>query len=182
MKLLKALLAILILTGAMLVVGGLLLPASTRVERSTTIDRPPPAVFATLDTFADFNAWSPWAELDPQARYLYSGPAVGVGAKMSWAGSPVMGSGSQEILESVRSSRIVNAVDFGNSQATATYTLMPRGAGTELTWALDTAHGYNLVSRWLGALALDHMIGRDLEKGLAKLKAMLESGPVGAGE
>ena len=177
MKLLKWLLVTVVVLGIVLVGGSLFLPATTHVERSASIEAPPAVVFATLDSFEHFNEWSPWFEMDPDATYTYAGPAAGVGARMAWVGNPSVGSGSQEILESVPHTRVVNALDFGGSKAKATYALAPEGTGTQLTWSLDSEHGYNPVNRWFGALALDKMIGRDYEKGLAKLKALLESQP-----
>jgi uncharacterized protein YndB with AHSA1/START domain len=175
MKLLKWLLVTVVVLGIVLVGGSLFLPATTRVERSATIDAPAAEVFATLNSFEHFNEWSPWAGLDPGAKYTYSGPAAGVGARMEWVGNASVGSGSQEILESVPDTRVVNALDFGASKARATYALVPDGAGTRITWSLDSEHGYNPINRWFGALALDKMIGRDYENGLSKLKALLES-------
>ena len=177
MKLLKWLLAVLVVLGAVLVGGGLLLPANSHLQRSITIDRPPAEVFAILDSFQRFNEWSPWFDLDPAAKYTYSGPVAGVGAKMAWAGNSAIGSGSQEIIESRPGERIVNALDFGGSQATAGYRLVAEGGGSRVTWSMDSAHGYNPVNRWFGAVLLDDVIGKDYEKGLAKLKAVLEGGP-----
>ncbi len=176
MKLLKWLLVSVVVFGIVLVGGSLFLPATTHVERSIHIAKAPSEVFATLDSFERFNEWSPWFEMDPAAQYSYSGTASGVGARMSWVGSPSVGSGSQEILVSEPHARIVNALDFGNSQAKATYLFKPEGGGTHLSWSLDSEHGYNPLNRWFGALLLDRMIGKDYEKGLAKLKA-LQEGP-----
>ena len=175
MKLLKWLLVTVAVLGIVLVGGSLFLPATTHVERSATIEAPPEKVFTTLNSFKQFNEWSPWAEIDPDAKYTYAGPASGVGARMNWVGNASVGSGSQEILESVPDTRIVNALDFGGSKAKATYVLSPEGEGTRITWSLDSEHGYNPINRWFGALALDKMIGRDYENGLAKLKALMET-------
>ncbi|MEL1263570.1 SRPBCC family protein [Pseudoxanthomonas putridarboris] len=174
MKFIKWTLAVIVGLGLVLALGSLLLPASTHVERAVTIDRSPEQVYATLNSFERFNAWSPWAEYDPQARYTFEGPANGVGARMSWIGNRSVGSGSQQISESVPHRKIVVELDFGGSQGRATYLIEPEGSGTRLTWAFDTDHGYNPFGRWLGLL-FDRMIGGDYEKGLAKLKALLES-------
>ncbi len=176
MKLLKWLLWAMVILGVLIGGGGLLLPASSHLERSTTIERPPAEVFATLDSFQRFNEWSPWFGMDPTAKYTYSGPASGVGARLAWVGNSSVGSGSQEIIESVPHSRIVNALDFGNSQAKAAFELTPEGNGTRVTWTMDSEHGYNPVNRWFGALLLERLVGKDYEKGLAKLKAVLENG------
>lgn len=174
MKLIKWLLMAVVALGLVLVGGSLFLPATSHVERSVHIDKPPAEVFAVLDSFQRFNEWSPWFEMDPNAQYSYAGPAAGVGARMSWVGSPAVGSGSQEIQVSEAPRRIVNALDFGSSQATGTYTLSADGQGTQLVWSLDSEHGYNPINRWFGALFLDRMVGPDFDKGLAKLKALLE--------
>ncbi len=176
MRFFKWVLAVIAAVGLVLGVGGLLLPATTHVERSVVIERSPEQVFATLDSFERFNAWSPWVEYDPQATYTFEGPASGVGARMRWVGNRSVGSGSQEITASDPHRRIVVALDFDGSQAQATYLLVPEGSGTRLTWAFDSAHGLNPFKRWLGLL-FDRMIGADYEKGLAKLKALLESAP-----
>ena len=176
MRLLKWLLAALVLLGVLLM-GGLLLPANSHLQRSVVIERPPAEIFATLNSFQRFNEWSPWFDLDPSAKYTYSGPIAGVGAKMAWVGNSAVGSGSQEIIESVPGDRILNALDFGGSQAVAGYRLTAEGSGTRVSWSMDSAHGYNPVKRWFGALLLDSVVGKDYEKGLAKLKVVLESGP-----
>jgi uncharacterized protein YndB with AHSA1/START domain len=176
MKILKWLLGAVLVLAVLVGGGGLLLPASTHIERSTVIQRPPGEVFATLNSFARFNEWSPWFEIDPTAKYTYAGPASGVGAKMAWVGNSSVGSGSQEIIESVPDGRIVNALDFGGSKAKATFQLTPDGTGTRVVWSLDSEHGYNPINRLFGAFLLDRMVGKDYEKGLAKLKGVLESG------
>jgi len=157
--------------------SGLLCPATSHLERSTLIERPPAEVFATLDSFGRFNEWSPWFEMDPTAKYTYSGPASGVGARMAWVGNSAVGSGSQEIMESVPDSRIVNALDFGGSQAKAAFKLAPHGNGTQVVWSFDSEHGYNPINRLFGALLLERVVGNDYEKGLAKLKGVLERSP-----
>lgn len=176
MKFLKWTLAVLALLGAVLVGGSLLLPAQTQVERSVLIQAPPGEVFATLNSFQRYNQWSPWFAADPQARYEYTGPAEGVGAGMQWSGNRAVGSGSQEILESVPNQKIVVALDFGGSAAQATYTLAPEGAGTRVQWRFQARHGYNPFNRWMGLL-FDKMIGADFERGLAALKGLLEQRP-----
>jgi hypothetical protein len=138
MKILKWLLGAAVVLAVLVGGGGLLFPSTSHVERSTVIQRPPAEVFTTLNSFARFNEWSPWFEIDPTAKYTYSGPASGVGARMAWV---------------------------GNSS----------GTGTRVSWSLDSEHGYNPINRLFGAFLLDGMVGKDYEKGLAKLKGVLES-------
>ena len=98
----------------LLFAGGFLLPRTAHVERSIVIDAPPAMVFTVLNGFGQFNRWSPWADIDPNAVTTYEGPAAGVGAKMSWSGNAEVGTGSQEILESVPYEAIRLRLTFGD--------------------------------------------------------------------
>lgn len=163
---------------------GFFLPKTVHVERSIDIDRPAVLVFTLVDGFATFNRWSPWAARDDSAVYHYSGPDIGVGARMSWQGDPrLSGSGSQEIITSEPYSLIRTRLQFARQGvATAYYQIEPRAGGITLTWGFDSdvTESLNLVSglmaRYFGLL-FDRWIGSDYEQGLASLKALAESMP-----
>jgi len=158
------------------IVGGFFLPDSARVERSIEIDAAPATVFEVLNSFERFNDWSPWAELDPKTQYSRRGPAQGVGASQAWLSeNPSVGSGEQEIIESVANERVKLRVEFTgfDSDNTATYLLLPAGAGTRVIWVYESRFGGNLLARYFG-LMLDGMLGPEYEKGLRKLEALLE--------
>lgn len=178
MAILKKLLMVLLVLAAVFVAGGFLLPSSTHVERSVVVARSPAEMFAMLDSWKGFNAWSPWYARDPAAAYTYEGPESGVGASMAWSSAkPDVGKGRQTIIESVPDRKVVSKLQFeGQGDAVATFSLAPEGAGTRVTWGFDVAHGNNLVSRWFG-LMFDRMVGPDFEAGLAKLKTVSESSP-----
>ncbi|HEU4531669.1 MAG TPA: SRPBCC family protein [Steroidobacteraceae bacterium] len=175
MKILKTILFGVLSLVIVLAIGGLLLPSSVHVERSTVINASPAAVFDVVNSFKRFNEWSPWYELDPGAQYLYSGPSQGVGARFEWSSKkPEVGSGSQQVIESEPFRRVRTQLDFG-SQGTAhgEFTITPAAAGSQVTWAFDAEFGYDLLQRYFGLL-YDRWIGADYEKGLAKLKALVE--------
>jgi effector-binding domain-containing protein len=157
-----------------------LLPRNVHVERSTVIAAPRATVFTIVNSFTHFNKWSPWAELDPTAKYTYEGPVAGVGARMIWVGDPsTMGSGSQIITASTPWESVTTDIDFGpQGIATGRFTLTAQGPATHVVWTLDTDLGMNPVSRYFG-LMFDGMIGRDFEKGLAGLRKLAEGLPKG---
>lgn len=169
-------LGVLILLAA---VVGFFLPDSAHVERSIVINNRPAMVFKLLNSFELFNRWSPWAEKDPKATYVVSGPASGVGAKQAWhSDDPNVGSGSQEIIESLPDSKIVQKLvfdDMTSGDNFATYTLTPEGDGerTRVVWSYDGRFNGNLLYRYFG-LMLDKMLGADYEAGLVKLKDLAE--------
>lgn len=156
---------------------GFLLPSTVVVERSTVIQAPASTVYTLVNSFVHFNAWSPWAKRDPATEYRYSGPRSGVGAAMEWhSTNPDVGSGRQEIIESVAYEQVVNRLEFGEMGALASFWLKPADGGVALTWRFETDLGDDLLARWFGLL-FDSMIGADYEQGLAALKALAESYP-----
>ncbi len=75
-------------------------PAEFCITRSCSMDAPPTAVFQHINNLHNWDAWSPWAKLDPNAKNLFEGPPEGQGAKMSWAGNNKVGVGSMTLQES----------------------------------------------------------------------------------
>ena len=159
----------------LLAVVGFFLPQTQHLERSITINADQQAIFTTLNSFESFNEWSPWAELDPNASYQYSGPASGVGAGMSWTSDePNVGNGSQKIISSEPFNRVQVELIFGdNDVTTASYTLAPVDGGVEVTWGFDADFGNNIMGRYFGLL-LEKFLGPQYEQGLANLKTLME--------
>jgi Polyketide cyclase / dehydrase and lipid transport len=55
-------------------------PSEYRIARSATIAAPASDVFAQVNDFHKWDAWSPWAKLDPNAKTTFEGPSAGEGA------------------------------------------------------------------------------------------------------
>jgi len=159
----------------LLLVIGLLLPDSTRVERSILISAPAERIFTHLNGMRAFHAWSPWADIDPETSYEFTGPAQGVGSRMSWQSSDSqVGRGTQEIVNSVPNQRVDTWLDFGDQgNGSASFVLEPEGEATRLRWQFETQFGWDLFGRYFGLL-LDGMIGGSYEKGLQQLKDRVE--------
>ena len=178
MKVLKVTLVTLLILVVLAIVVGLFLPSKVHIERSTVIDVPPATVFALVNGYALFNRWSPWFEMDPEARYSYEGPAFGPGAKISWVSdNPHVGIGSQEITASIPFERVEIHLDFSDEGfAEASFDIKNTENGTQITWDLDTEFGWNLFDRYQG-LMFDTWVGDSYEQGLAKLKELAETFP-----
>ncbi len=178
MKVLKITLVTLLILVVLAVVVGVFLPSEVHIERSTVIDAPPATVFALVNGYALFNRWSPWFEMDPEARYSYEGPAFGPGAKISWVSDdPKVGVGSQEITASTPFERVEIHIDFSDEgYAETSFDINNTGDGTLITWTFDTDLGWNRVSRYQG-LMFDTWVGGSYEHGLAKLKEIAETLP-----
>ena len=162
------------------------LPSTSHVERSITIDRPASQVYMLLSSLKRFNEWSPWYARDPNATYTHSGPDGAVGAKFAWASTHSdVGSGSQTIVALKPNEAVEAELDFGDfGKSTARYTLAPNGIGTRVTWsfdkqlplAFDRDFGWNFAGRYMG-LVMDRMLAPDYEAGLSNLKRLVESFP-----
>jgi uncharacterized protein YndB with AHSA1/START domain len=98
----KILLGVLALIGVF--VAGVLAIAATKpdsfeVRRSVTINAPPQAVFALINDYRQWTAWSPWENKDPGMKRSYSGPQSGKGAIYAWDGNGDVGKGRMTITE-----------------------------------------------------------------------------------
>jgi effector-binding domain-containing protein len=178
MKVLKRIFFVLVALVLVFVIVGFLLPKQRHVERSIFIDAPTSVVFSQVNGFRNFNDWSPFFAVMPEAEYAFEGPDFGVGSKMSWSVTePRPEVGSQTIVASNPYERVDIELDLGpQGSFQAAYLLLPENSGTNLTWAFDTDFGLNLLGRYWGLL-LDRQLGPLYAQGLANLKRIAEALP-----
>jgi len=147
------------------------------VERSTTINAPASAVYPHIIDLKMWSAWSPWEEMDPQVQKTYSGADQGVGSSYAWRGNRKVGQGSMTITAATSDERIDLDLEFlkpFKAQNTTTYQLTPEGDGTRVTWSMTGKK--TLMTKIMGIFkSMDAMVGPDFERGLAKLKSVVES-------
>ncbi|NVJ67388.1 MAG: SRPBCC family protein [Gammaproteobacteria bacterium] len=175
MAVLRKILLILAILVAILLVVSFFLPKEAHVERTKVINASQEKVFNYLNTSENFNQWSPWFELEPDAKYEFSGAETGVGGKLAWEGEKT-GKGTQEIIESNPLSDIKLKLNFdGQPTAYANYKLEPVDGGTKVTWGFDTPLE-GPIAKYLG-LMMDSFIGDMYDKGLSNLKAKVEALP-----
>ncbi len=169
---------------ALLGVVGALVAAATRpddfrYERTAVIAAPAATVHAQIDDLHKFQAWNPWATIDPDSQVTFAGPASGVGASFSWAGNSDVGAGTMTIVESKPGELVRCRMDFKapmEGTSTADFTLEPAPGGTKLTWAL---HGPNPFLGKVMSLFIDcdKMCGDQFERGFASLRTVVEPQP-----
>ena len=152
-------------------------PADFRITRSAVIGAPPAAVFEQINDFHKWDAWSPWAKLDPNAKNSFDGPASGVGAKFSWSGNNEVGEGWMKITASKPAESVVMDLVFTKPFAATNlteFTLKPEGSGTAITWSMSGKNGFmgKAVSMFMNC---DRMVGTQFEKGFENLKAVVAS-------
>ena len=141
------------------------------VTRDATIPVSPAAVFALLVDFHRWSEWSPWEGLDPNLSRSYSGAPSGVGAAYEWIGNRKAGAGRMEITAAEAPSRLEIALQFikpFKSSNTTTFVLDERDDATRVSWRMVGPKTF--MTRFMGMfMSMDKMVGRDFERGLARL-------------
>jgi len=148
------------------------------VERSASIAAPPQTVYDLLVDFHKWPQWSPWEELDPGMERTHSGAEAGVGAKYAWSGNRKAGQGDMTITDAQAPSKVQIALNFVKpfkSSNTTMFTLTPEAGGTKVLWSMIGPRP--LMMRIFGfVFNMDKMVGKDFEKGLAKLQQAATQG------
>ncbi|HKA41969.1 MAG TPA: SRPBCC family protein [Burkholderiales bacterium] len=162
-------------------VAGVLIFAATkpdtfRVQRSASIKAPPEKVFALINDFKRWDAWSPWEKKDPAMKRTFGAVTSGKGAVYAWEGNREVGEGRMEIAESVPPARVKLKLDFlkpFEAHNVVEFNLEPKGESTNVTWAMqgDTPYFAKIIHVFID---MDSMVGKDFEAGLANLKAAAE--------
>lgn len=170
----------LVLILAVLVVVGLAAakPDEFRVSRSAVMAAPAQDIFAQIVDLEKSQQWSPWVEMDPDAKYEFEGPTVGEGATIHWEGEK-SGKGSMIITETRAAEFAKFRLEFEKPMQgtnTAEFTLAPadNGAGTLVTWSMYGPNNFlnKLISVFMNC---EKMVGEQFEKGLSNLKTKVEA-------
>jgi hypothetical protein len=148
------------------------------VVRSTTVAAPRERVHGLIDDLHQWRDWSPWEDVDPDLQRDYSGPQSGVGARYAWEGNRKAGKGSMEIVDS-QPEQIELSLAFEKPWKATNrvfFELAPTGAGdTQVIWRM-TGTNKGIAALFSKVMSMDRLVGKDFEKGLARLKAEAESG------
>jgi len=151
-------------------------PEDFKITRVASMNASPDKVFEQVNDFHKWDAWSPWAKLDPAMKTTYSGAASGTGSSYSWVGNDKVGEGRMTIADSHPSEHIKIDLEFIKPFAAKNVTdfaFKPDGDKTTVTWTMTgknnfMAKAFNLV------MNMDKLVGGDFEKGLGQLKTVVE--------
>ena len=151
-------------------------PDTFRVQRAASIKAPPEKVFALINDFNRWGAWSPWEKKDPAMKRTFGATTSGKGAVYAWEGNKDVGQGRMEIAESVPPGRVAIKLDFVKpfeAHNIVEFKLEPKGDMTNVTWAMQgpTPYFAKIIHVFIN---MDSMVGQDFEAGLANLKAAAE--------
>jgi uncharacterized protein YndB with AHSA1/START domain len=152
-------------------------PAEFRVQRSIVIAAPPSTVFPHVNDVHQFQEWSPWAKIDPNAKVTFEGPSAGTGAKFNWEGNNEVGAGAMSVTDSRSNERVDFKLEFKKpfeATNTADFTFKPEDDKTSVTWGMNGTKNFFMKAFGL-FVNCDKMIGPDFEKGLSNLKGLAEA-------
>lgn len=169
-----------ILSGVLLCAAFVILrqPDDFFYARQMRINAPASVIFTQVNNLKQWQKWSPWSKLDPEAKETFSGPEAGKDAAMSWEGNADVGVGVMTITESVPDSYVQFRLDFKEPMAAThdaefTFTDLQNGQ-TLVTWSM---HGTgNLLGKAMGfVFNCEKMLGEQFIQGLGSLKELSES-------
>jgi hypothetical protein len=154
-------------------------PSGYAIARSKTMAAAPAVVFAQVNDLHKWEAWSPWAKLDPAAKNTFEGPQEGTGAVMRWAGNDKVGEGSMTIIESKPAELVRIRLDFikpmaGTSESQLSFA--KDGDGTTVTWTMTGKNDFVGKAICL-FMNMDRMLGSQFDQGLTNLKGVVEAAP-----
>jgi len=154
-------------------------PDDFKVSRSAVIPAAPAAVFGHVNDLHKWEAWSPWAKLDPNSKITFAGPPEGTGSSMAWAGNAEVGEGKMTITESKPSELILMRLEFikpFEGTSTTEFTFKPEAGGTLVTWTMSGKNNFfgKAISLFLDC---DKMMGGQFEQGLDNMKKVVAGQP-----
>lgn len=148
------------------------------VEREITIERPLETVFDYIRYVRNHQNFAVWNEMDPDMQINFQGTDGEVGLIYSWHGNEEVGRGEQEttaVYENERIEYVLRFFEPFESEADAFFTTSAVGENrTRVTWGFSSEMPYPMNLLML-VFDLEENIGKDYDKGLEKLKAILES-------
>lgn len=141
------------------------------------IAAPPAAIHPFVSNLRKWQEWAVWTkELDPQVKNTWSGPEEGVGAGWAWLG-PKMGRGKIVVTASdvATGVKLDEAIEGDEINAHATFSYVVVGASTRVVWVDEGTLPPVLGGYFRGMI--EKMLGENFEKGLEKLKSVVEAAP-----
>jgi hypothetical protein len=149
-------------------------PADFKLSRSRTLSAPANVIWASVNDFHQWPAWSPWEKIDPELKREYSGPPEGTGSSYFWSSENAKaGVGRMTITDAQPSQSVSIRLEF-IKPFTATnsvkFEFVPSASGTNVTWSMTGRRNF-MMKAFCIFMNMKKMVGPDFERGLANLDA-----------
>ena len=129
-------------------------------------------IFNKVNYLPNWEAWSPWKQLDETQKISYPDRLTGEGAVYIWKGENT-GIGKLTITHSSPVDSIITRIDIDkNNTSKESWFFETKDDSVQVKWRFETdLHG---MTKWSG-LMMDQMLGPSYDKGLLNLKELCES-------
>ena len=149
-------------------------PNSFEVSRERTINAPSAVLYDNVIDYKNWEAWSSWAEKDPEMKIDLPEKTKGVGGSYSWEDKD--GVGSMKTLATTPKTSIEQELQFGEYHPSKiNWTFEPTTDNkTKVTWKMNS-NKVPFMFKGFAAISggFDNMIGPDFERGLEKLDSVV---------
>lgn len=152
-------------------------PDELRITRSLEMNASTDKIFEQVNDFHKWDAWSPWAKIDPNMKTTFSGPDSGVDSTYSWVGNDKVGEGKMTIKSTHPPKQVVIDLEFIKPFAAKNLTefdFKAEGGKTNVVWTMVGKKNFMMKAFCL-VMDMDKEVGGDFERGLAQLKTVSES-------
>ncbi|MCK8481574.1 SRPBCC family protein [Psychroserpens algicola] len=176
MKALKYILFLLLILFIGLAIYIAVQPNSFEVERKRTINAPINMVYDNVIDFKNWEAWSSWAEADPEMVITLPEKTRGINGSYTWEDKD--GVGVMKTIDTKANETIVQEMQFAEfPKSEVTWHLEPNGTNkTDVTWNIsgkDLPFTFKAFAAFMGGM--EKQIGPNYERSLEKLDSILVS-------
>ena len=174
MKTLKIIGMVVLAMAALLAIVIVIQPEKAHIEKAIVINAPASSIFPEVSNHENFNVWSGWTKMEPNASQTFEGTKANVSSKMIWDGSKT-GLRLQRIEEIEENKRVKCAMTFAGYDGVfySEFRLTPEGNGTRVTWTYDGENtGLKGKAIWVFA---GGMLASHYSHGLKDLKKLVEN-------
>ena len=151
------------------------------IERSIVIHAPISDIYSQLNNFTNWQKWSPWLIMEPDARLALAEDAK----SYEWEGSRV-GVGNMKIVSEEEATQVnyeLNFVKPWKSSAEVRFVLQPLNPSqnsdavdaVKVTWSMNSSLPFFM---FFMKNMMEAFVGADYERGLALLKVYIETGEI----
>lgn len=150
-------------------------PNTFEVSRTRTINAPAPVIYNNVIDFKNWEAWSSWAEADPDMIITLPEKTKGIDGSYSWEDKD--GIGTMKTLETIPNKSIKQQMQFADfPPSDITWDFKPNDDGTtDATWTIsgkDLPFGFKAFATFMGGM--EKQIGPHYERSLEKLDSIVQ--------
>lgn len=173
----KKIIVVIIVLVAGTLIYAYFIPPEYSISREISINAKAENIFPLIVNTKMADDWMPWKEIDPNVKISYSGPDGAVGSSSSWESDGQMGVGKAEVVEVIPNQKVVTKITYVKPMEftqISEFQLTESGETTKMRWSVEGKKVY--ISRLMCIfMDLDKYLGGMFEKGLIKLKTIVEN-------